>query len=62
MQCPCKDCDRRVSGCHSMCDDYKSWKAEQDRIVDERRKAREAEPAICRKVQRQIYKAMKGRR
>ena len=45
-----------------MCDDYKSWKAEQDRIVDERRKAREAEPAICRKVQRQIYKAMKGRR
>lgn len=28
MQSPCKDCGRRVVGCHSACDDYSAYKQE----------------------------------
>lgn len=27
MNCPCKECDRRQVGCHSDCDEYKTWDA-----------------------------------
>ena len=26
MICPCKGCEKRYSGCHSKCDEYKEWK------------------------------------
>lgn len=34
MVCPCKDCKPpdRYPGCHSHCDDYKSWKDEDSQI------------------------------
>lgn len=25
--CPCKNCDERSSGCHSVCEDYKAFDA-----------------------------------
>jgi hypothetical protein len=39
---PCKECTRRYEGCHSSCEDYLSWKAENDaehaRILYEKKK------------------------
>ncbi len=32
---PCKQCDRRVPGCHASCDAYKDWR----RKLDERNAA-----------------------
>lgn len=26
-ECPCKDCKRRMIGCHAGCEDYKAWRA-----------------------------------
>ena len=61
MTAPCKDCDRRHTGCHSECDDYKMFRAEQDKVIEAKAKARSAEPAIPKKVVKQIYKEMKGK-
>lgn len=34
-QCPCKDCQERMVGCHSSCQKYKNWSAENSRIREE---------------------------
>lgn len=31
-KCKCIDCTRRHIGCHSRCEDYKTWKAEVDKV------------------------------
>ena len=31
MTCKCKDCDKRTLGCHSTCEDYKAFKAENEK-------------------------------
>lgn len=28
MICPCKECTKRCSNCHSSCEDYKQWSVE----------------------------------
>lgn len=61
MTAPCKDCDRRHPGCHSECEDYKTFRAEQDKVIEAKAKARNATPAIPKVVVRQIYKEMKGK-
>jgi len=38
MLCPCKDCEKRVVGCHASCGDYKSWKGEQDKRREQKYK------------------------
>ena len=62
MTAPCKDCDRRVPGCHSMCKDYQGWKKVQEIGAAERQRERDAATILCRNVQRQIWRYMKQRR
>ena len=38
MICPCKDCDKRNSTCHSKCSDFKEWTEEHIRIKEQERK------------------------
>lgn len=61
MTAPCKDCDKRHSGCHSQCEKYRDWRKKMDDAMEKRQKAREAEPVLCRKVMRQVFKEMKRR-
>ena len=35
MNGPCKDCEERFIGCHSVCDHYINWKKEHDKIKEE---------------------------
>lgn len=28
IKCPCKNCSRRVIGCHADCNEYKEWREE----------------------------------
>jgi 5-formaminoimidazole-4-carboxamide-1-beta-D-ribofuranosyl 5'-monophosphate synthetase len=30
--CPCKDCNERFLGCHSICDNYKNYKSKVDEL------------------------------
>lgn len=39
MAC-CKECTKRVQGCHSTCEDYKKYKEEQRKRSEELRKQR----------------------
>ena len=32
IKCPCYKCQRRFSGCHSNCEDYKTFREELDEI------------------------------
>ncbi len=36
MKAPCKNCDRRQPGCHSVCAEYKQYDAERAKIRAER--------------------------
>lgn len=38
---PCKGCKDRVLGCHSECDKYKAYQAENERIKELERKDKE---------------------
>lgn len=35
--CPCKECTKRYSGCHSKCKEYKEWSEE---LAEERKQSR----------------------
>lgn len=36
MICPCKDCEYRREGCHSVCEPYKEFQAQAARIRQRR--------------------------
>lgn len=38
MRAPCYHCDERYLNCHSDCIDYKTWRIEQDKINEKKRK------------------------
>ena len=56
MSNPCKDCTKRVVGCHSTCKDYKDWKEEQvkrrDTIFKNKRKEMYYRSAATTKLHR----------
>lgn len=38
IDAPCADCQKRYVGCHSDCEDYKTWKSEQMSVAEDKRK------------------------
>ncbi len=53
---PCKGCDERVIGCHSVCERYITWKAERDELKKELTKI-----AMQEQEQNDIEKSRKKR-
>ena len=53
---PCKGCEDRVIGCHSVCDKYITWKAERDELKKELTKI-----AMQEQEQNDIEKSRKKR-
>jgi hypothetical protein len=43
---PCKDCPDRLVSCHSNCEDYKEYQAENNRLVQERGERSNVESAF----------------
>lgn len=41
MLSPCKDCKTRFVGCHGNCESYLTWKLDNEKIKDKRRKSEE---------------------
>ena len=58
---PCKVCQDRRLGCHSDCEEYKSWKAELAKVSEARVKEQEATPVLPRGMVKHIYRGMKGK-
>lgn len=57
---PCMNCERRVPGCHSMCNDFKVWKAEDERRKREKEKARELDGiTYTSRLKKAVYKKIK---
>ena len=46
MKAPCKNCDKRLIGCHASCTDYADYRSEMDRKKQERHLAAKTEIAI----------------
>lgn len=42
MNSPCKDCEERHQGCHSHCDEYQAYHAENMRRIEENRRINDA--------------------
>ena len=55
MRTPCKDCDRRLVGCHTICREYQDWVKQREESKAANRKE---SPELCRKVRKQIWKGM----
>ena len=53
---PCKGCEDRVIGCHSVCERYITWKAERDELKKELTKI-----AMHEQEQNDIEKSRKKR-
>lgn len=58
---PCKDCERRHVGCHTICTEYKVYRENQNRILDERNQENISRPDIPRKLKKHIWKELKRR-
>lgn len=48
IACKCKDCDKRFSGCHSVCEDYKEYRAIIDEMHRKERLEKEADSVLIR--------------
>ena len=59
-ECPCKGCvpPKRNAECHSICPEYKEWKAAETQKNEKIREIREAENAF----EASIIKRYRGRR
>lgn len=40
---PCKDCKKRFVGCHSICEQYLEWKADNDATREKQQQAKAIE-------------------
>lgn len=40
MKPPCRDCTRRVENCHSQCEEYAKYKAENKTVTENKRRER----------------------
>lgn len=38
VKVPCKQCQKRYLGCHSVCDEYKAYRVNMDAIKENRNK------------------------
>ena len=56
-KCPCKGCDRRLVGCHSLCAEYKDWRLELDKQNAKKPPSHE----LSRSMKRHIWRKMLGR-
>lgn len=39
MECPCRYCKKRKVSCHATCKDYKGWRKEYQKVLDQEKKA-----------------------
>lgn len=60
--CPCKGCGHRFVTCHSVCKDYKDWKAENELMKESYRLKRNADMAIVDSKAKFFNKLAKMRR
>lgn len=49
MSVPCYGCESRKVGCHAVCPSYTTWRAEQNKHLEEKHKAMEAVSWTCSK-------------
>ena len=59
MTAPCKGCERRHIGCHSMCRAFQEWKKKIAETAELKQKHEAGMPVLCKRVIRQIWREMK---
>lgn len=55
----CKDCKDRKTGCHSVCEKYKKFRSELDKINEEKHRQQEVDDYIRILVQRNRARGLK---
>lgn len=64
-QSPCRYCQERVVGCHSSCQKYKDYSAENSRLKEEEKKRKIGRGNVTdyqyHEAMRRLYKNQKGR-
>ncbi len=58
MKAPCQGCDKRLIGCHSVCQVYHAWRAEYEKAKAAKHKETSS---LSRSMQRHIWRKMMGR-
>ena len=57
MKTPCNGCDHRLVGCHSLCPEYREWKAEWEKQKASKPKSHE----LSRGMKKLLWRRMLGR-
>jgi len=52
MKCPCQGCEDRNPGCHSSCEKYKAWKAENEALKAKNTNSSAAQAVLSHGAQR----------
>ena len=55
--CPCNGCERRIVGCHGLCNEYKDWKKDYEAGKEKPKET----PEFPRSVLRYLWKRMRWR-
>ena len=51
MECKCKNCTERHLGCHDKCEDYKKFRKECDKRIENRNKQRKLNDYFLPRIQ-----------
>ena len=56
---PCKDCEKRYYGCHSQCEGYQQFRAEQNGLLKKRLMEIQSTPDPDKMIRKSIWKFSK---
>ena len=56
---PCKDCEKRYSGCHSQCEGYLQFREEQNGLLKKRLMEIQSTPDPDKMIRKSIWKFSK---
>ena len=59
MKKQCLNCPDRYVGCHSECDDYKAFRAERDKRLEQQDLNNRSEPFIPKERLKKLYRGWK---
>ena len=62
IDAPCADCQKRRVGCHSDCEDYKTWKSQQQTVADAKQKDKQRRAMLNGYAMQEVAKNTRKKR
>jgi len=60
MNCPCHNCEERTGVCHDVCEKYRAWRANRNKLLDALKSERDMEAHIGKLHYDGVKRARRG--